>query len=161
MTSQSLDSTWMHDFTAYVQEINTYFQEHGATDTDDLEYLQRLTNSPSPCLLHETPEYWFDQWLAHKYPKHPSLKKLFHRSCRYNRVHISPNSGVGCFTCIKIFDGGQIHTYINDTAQCPHCSNLTVIVNRDHTPVTLEILKEIHDFWLNGSYKLNSDVTPT
>jgi hypothetical protein len=148
---------------AYVDWMETYFRDHGATDADDMAYLQRFRENPSPVIMHELPETWFDWWLRRKYPNRPSLDRDWHRYYRRNRPHILPNSQVGCFQCVKIFESEQIETYVdvnNDgeptTAQCPYCFNLSVIPGRDRFPITHEILQDMHDFWLNGPYKLDS-----
>lgn len=147
---------------AYLDSLEIYFRDHGATDADDMAYIQRCRENPSPSMMHELPETWFDWWLRAKYPNRPSLDWEWHRSCRHNRHHILPNSQVGCFECVKIFESGQIETYVDPdntgeptTAQCPYCFNLSVIPSRDRFPITHEILQDMHDFWLNGPYKLN------
>lgn len=150
------------EFHEYMNELETYFREHGATNAEDQSYLQRVREGgPSPCLRHELPEYWFDSWLACRYRDHPSLNPAWHRQRHYNRYSILLNSEVGCFECVRIFPSREIETYVDvdnrgepTTAQCPYCSNLSVIPSWGSLPITLPILQDMHDFWLKGPYRM-------
>ena len=82
------------------------------------------------------------------------LKKAHLFSCNH-KPELEKDSTCGCFYCLKIFKPSEIKDWLfggNDcdrrgTAVCPYCCIDSVIGESSGFPITIEFLKEMHDYW--------------
>lgn len=77
-----------------------------------------------------------------------------HRFCSNHMPELKKDRVCGCFDCLRIFSPREINEWIicgpadkRGTAICPYCSDDSVIGESSGYPITIEFLKEMHQYW--------------
>jgi hypothetical protein len=83
-----------------------------------------------------------------------SGEEFAHRRSIHHRVDILASKSCGCFYCGAIFPPERITEWTDvtgdgsgQTALCPECGIDSVIGDRSGTPITGELLTEMHAYW--------------
>lgn len=73
-----------------------------------------------------------------------------HRYCTANEGLLSESTLCGCFYCLKVFDPGEIKTWINDrdgkTAVCPYCG-IDSVLPGNKVDLSEDFLRQMHNVW--------------
>ena len=71
-----------------------------------------------------------------------------------NQLELQELSKCGCFYCMKIFSPKEIVEWwdsaVNGTAVCPYCGIDSIIGERPGQSITVELLKEMHNYSFGG-----------
>ena len=69
----------------------------------------------------------------------------------YNRPRIKAGEVCGCYFCLTVFDGGEIHEWMDDgkTACCPRCDVDAVLPGVDD----IDALTAAHERWFTSLVK--------
>ncbi len=78
---------------------------------------------------------------------------LAHRFSRSNEADIHYSRKCGCFFCLRVFDSGEVHDWLNDsdgkTALCPYCGVDSVLPD-SKVDLTKEFLEKMNKVWFGG-----------
>lgn len=66
---------------------------------------------------------------------------------RRNSQHIKRGMVCGCYYCMKVYDGGEVVTFIDDgkTAVCPYCGVDAVLPNQGD----VSALRAVSEYWFS------------
>ena len=113
--------------------------------TDYFAYWYCRIEPEKPCFIHVP--FWSD--IIEAKSLSPDTIVRAHRFCFDNRTQLERSVICGCFHCKNIFSTSEITDWIDGgrTALCPHCGIDSVIGETTGTPMNVEFMRAMHDYW--------------
>ena len=79
--------------------------------------------------------------------------RLAHGFSQSNEAEILSSERCGCFFCLKVFDSGEVHDWLNDggekTALCPYCGVDSVLPD-SKVELSKDFLEKMYEVWFGS-----------